>query len=104
LISALIVRELTSLPCRFIPGRGPRLGGTFLFSIMDKTKAKLRGLSPRANYTLPSDRRLSAKLVATFADRGRVFGAADPHGRILGFLDRPIMGNYIKMDVTIIAA
>jgi hypothetical protein len=37
----------------------------------------------------PSDRRLSAKLVPTFADRGcRLVSATDPHGRILGFLDR----------------
>jgi hypothetical protein len=37
----------------------------------------------------PSDRRLSAKLVATFADRGcRVVSATDHCGRILGFLDR----------------
>jgi hypothetical protein len=37
----------------------------------------------------PSDRRLSAKLVPTFADRGcRVVSATDPHGHILGFLDR----------------
>jgi hypothetical protein len=37
----------------------------------------------------PSDRRLSAKLVPTFADRDfRVVSAADPYGRILGFLDR----------------
>jgi hypothetical protein len=37
----------------------------------------------------PSDRRLWAKLVPTFADREcRVVSAADPHGRILGFLDR----------------
>jgi hypothetical protein len=36
-----------------------------------------------------SDRRLSAKLVPTFADRGcRVVSATDPHGRIIGFLDR----------------
>jgi hypothetical protein len=32
-----------------------------------KTKTKLCRLSPRANYT---DRRLLAKLVPTFADRG----------------------------------
>jgi hypothetical protein len=39
--------------------------------------------------TLPSHRRLSAKLVPTFANRGcRVVSATDPHGRILGFLDR----------------
>jgi hypothetical protein len=32
---------------------------------------------------------MSAKLVPTFADRGgRILSATDPHGRILGFLDR----------------
>jgi hypothetical protein len=32
---------------------------------------------------------MSAKLVPTFADRGyRVVSATDPHGRILGCLDR----------------
>jgi hypothetical protein len=36
-----------------------------------------------------SDRRLSAKLVPTFADRGcHVVSMTDPYGRILGFLDR----------------
>jgi hypothetical protein len=53
---------------------------------------KLRGLSPQANYTeryRPSDRRMSAKLVPTFAERGcRVVSATDPHGRILGSPDR----------------
>jgi hypothetical protein len=44
---------------------------------------KLRGLSPQANYI---DR---ANLVPTLADRGcRVVSATDPHGCILGFLDR----------------
>jgi hypothetical protein len=39
----------------------------------------------------PSDRRLSAKLVSTFADRGcRVVSAMDPYSRILGFLDRDV--------------
>jgi hypothetical protein len=37
-----------------------------------------------------SDRRLSAKLVATFADRGcHVVSVTDPYGRILGF-SRPV--------------
>jgi hypothetical protein len=37
----------------------------------------------------PSDRRLSAKLVPTFADRGcHVISVMDPHSRILWFLDR----------------
>jgi hypothetical protein len=38
----------------------------------------------------PSDRRLSAKLVPTFTDRGwHVVSVTDPCGRILGCLDRP---------------
>jgi hypothetical protein len=37
----------------------------------------------------PSDRRLSAKLVKTFADRRcHVVSVTDPYSRILGFLDR----------------
>jgi hypothetical protein len=37
----------------------------------------------------PSDRRLSAKLLPTFADRGcHVVSVTDPYGRILDFLDR----------------
>jgi hypothetical protein len=37
----------------------------------------------------PSDRRLSAKLVPTLADRGcDVVSMTDPYGHILGFLDR----------------
>jgi hypothetical protein len=49
-------------------------------------KTKLRGLRPRANCT---DRRLSAKLVTTFVNRGyRVVSATDSYGRILGFLVR----------------
>jgi hypothetical protein len=37
----------------------------------------------------PSDRRLSAKLVPTFAHKGcYVVSVADPYGHIFGFLDR----------------
>jgi hypothetical protein len=37
----------------------------------------------------PSDRRLSAKLVPNFADRGcHIVSVTDPYGRIFGFLDR----------------
>jgi hypothetical protein len=40
----------------------------------------------------PSDRRFSAKLVPTFADRGcHVVSVTDPYGRILEFLDRMII-------------
>jgi hypothetical protein len=37
----------------------------------------------------PSDRRLSAKWLPTFADKGcHVVSVTDPYGRILSFLDR----------------
>jgi CBS-domain-containing membrane protein len=37
----------------------------------------------------PSDRRLTAKLAPTFADRGcHVVSVTDPYGCILGFLDQ----------------
>jgi hypothetical protein len=37
--------------------------------------------SPQANYTDRGDRRMSAKLVPTFADRGcHVVSATDPYG------------------------
>jgi CBS-domain-containing membrane protein len=42
--------------------------------------------------TILNDRRLSAKLVPTFADRGcHVVSVTDPYGRILGFLDRDML-------------
>jgi hypothetical protein len=53
-------------------------------------KTKLHGLSPHANYTNRlSDRRLSAKLVPTLADRGcRVVSATiPPQSLIFAFLD-----------------
>jgi hypothetical protein len=51
-----------------------------------KTKTKLNSVS---ELYLPSDRRLSANLVRTFAVRGfHVVSVTDPYGRILGFLHR----------------
>jgi hypothetical protein len=52
---------------------------------------KLHGLSPHANYTdRLSDRRLSAKLVPTLADREcrLVSATIPPQSLIFGFLDR----------------
>jgi hypothetical protein len=50
---------------------------------------KLRGLSPRENYTDLATADCRTKLVPTFADREcRVVSSSDPYGRILGFLDR----------------
>jgi hypothetical protein len=43
---------------------------------------KLRGFSPQSDLYRLSDRRLSAKLVPTLADRGcRVVSEMNPHGR-----------------------
>jgi hypothetical protein len=44
------------------------------------------GLKSASELYRPSDRRLSAKLVSTLADRGRrVVSAANPHGRLFRF-------------------
>jgi hypothetical protein len=62
------------------------------------TKCKLRGMKPASELYQPSDRRLSANLVPTFADIGCcVISAMDPHGHILGFLDR---NHYYFFQVT----
>jgi hypothetical protein len=48
--------------------------------------------------TIPSDRRMSAKLVPTFVDKEcHVVSVTDPYGRILGFLDR---NRYFFFQVT----
>jgi hypothetical protein len=57
----------------------------------DTLKIKLTPPWPESATKLyqPSDCRLSAKLVPTFADRGcHMVSVTDPYGRILGFLDR----------------
>jgi hypothetical protein len=61
-------------------------------------------LTPRPEFAIelyrPSDRRLSAKLVPTFADRGcRMVSVTDPYGRILGFLDRGIVYIYVYISM-----
>jgi hypothetical protein len=44
---------------------------------------------PASELYRPSDRRLSAKLLPTFADRGcHVVSVTDPYCRILGFLEK----------------
>jgi hypothetical protein len=59
-------------------------------AVEDTAKTKLNSVASVRKQTIPTDdRRLSAKLVPTFADRGcRVVSAADPYGRNFGFLDR----------------
>jgi hypothetical protein len=74
---------------------GPQFGfePQIIFFVLqnDQYLKKLRGPSPRVNYTDRETAACRAKLVQTFADRGfRVASATDPHGRILGFLDRRI--------------
>jgi hypothetical protein len=57
----------------------------FILSILFyfcEIKTELRGFSSQGNYTDPSDRRLSAKLVLTFTDKGcRVVSVTDSHDR-----------------------
>jgi hypothetical protein len=54
-----------------------------------KTKTKLRGLSPRENYTDRATAACRRNLVPNFADKGcHVISVTDPYGRILCFLDR----------------
>jgi hypothetical protein len=61
-------------------GRGP-LGRPRRRSVDNRSWVRQR--------TIPSDRRLSAKLVPTFAyKRCHTVSVKDPYGRILGFLDR----------------
>jgi hypothetical protein len=70
----------------------PLRRGKIIYSsvqIKQTKQNKLCGLSPLAKLYRPSNRRLSAKLVLTFAHRKRfVVRTTDPCGRILGFLDR----------------
>jgi hypothetical protein len=56
-------------------------------NVLNNTK-KLNSLALVRELYGPRDRRLSAKLVPTFADRGcHVVSMTDPYDRILGFLD-----------------
>jgi hypothetical protein len=76
----------------------------FIFSHEPRIKkaTKLRGLSPRANYT----DRATAACRRILIDRGCcVVSATDPHGRILGFLDRheprmKLTNEYSGMELT----
>jgi hypothetical protein len=64
---------------------------TFLRNInyRGRKEKKTLWLESASKLYRPSDRRLSAKLVPTFVDRGcHVVSAADPYGRNLDFLDQ----------------
>jgi hypothetical protein len=51
-----------------------------------KTKTKLHGLSPRANYTDRATAACQRSDCQVFTDRGcHVVSVTDPYGRILGF-------------------
>jgi hypothetical protein len=62
---------------------------TWIKLFSSKTKTKLRGLSPQANYADRATAACRGSQCQLFADRGcRVVSATDPHSRILGFQDR----------------
>jgi hypothetical protein len=65
--------------------------GTYAVLLVDLKQKKEQTLWPQSASKLyrPSYRRLSAKLLPIFADRGcRVVSMTDPSGSILNFLDR----------------
>jgi hypothetical protein len=58
-------------------------------TLCTKTKLKLHGLSPRANYTNRATAACRRSDCQFFADTGcHVVSVTDPYGRILDFLDR----------------
>jgi hypothetical protein len=71
-----------------LPSNPPRLP---LWSSGQSSWLQIRrpGFESASELYRPSDRRLSAKWLPTFADRGcHVVRVTDPYGSILGFLDR----------------
>jgi hypothetical protein len=77
------------LPCSQEPSTGPypKANQSSLYcSILISIFKKLRGLSPRANYT---DRRLSVKLVETFSGQGVPCGQRDGTLRPCSRISRP---------------
>jgi hypothetical protein len=63
--------------------------GHIVHNMLVSPKAKLHGLSPRANYTDRATANCRRSDCQLFADRGcHVVSVTDPYGRILGFLDR----------------
>jgi hypothetical protein len=67
--------------------------GNHVYYIPYLIELKLNTPLPESDKELyrPSDHRLSAKLVPTFAYRGcHVVSVTDPYGRILSFLDRSL--------------
>jgi hypothetical protein len=73
------------------PCAGKGMDGCPIQRTQPNLRQKKKTQWPKSSSELyrPSDRRLSAQLVPTFADRGcHVVSVTDPYGRILGFLDR----------------
>jgi hypothetical protein len=65
-----------------LPIRGRYAQNSYPFPV----RTKLRGLSPQSELFPPSDRRLSVKLVSTFADRRcHVVSVTDPQAVFLVF-------------------
>jgi hypothetical protein len=64
------------------------LRNNLLKKIKKNEKKKTPWSESASELYRPSDRRLSAKSLPTFVDRGcHVVSVMDPYGRILGFLD-----------------
>jgi hypothetical protein len=65
-----------------MPGIEPQFSGRPFYNVATTKVTKLNSVVLVRKRTILSDRRMSAKLVPTFADRRcRVVSATDPHGR-----------------------
>jgi hypothetical protein len=87
----LWAKSLLVKPCKIAP-RKLRItelketNSAVLPNVWLKTKTKLRGLYSASELYRPRDRRMSANLVPTFANRGcHVVRATDPYGRSFRF-------------------
>jgi hypothetical protein len=66
-----------------------RISFTLTATLLKKQKQKNQWSESTSELYRPGDRRLSAKRLPNFSDRGcHVVSVTDPYGRILGFLDR----------------
>jgi hypothetical protein len=78
----------------------------YYIGILKQKKTKLRGLSPRANFTDRAAASCRPSWCQLFVDKGcHVVSVTDPYGRILGFLDRtPAFCNqkYTKFTVRLL--
>jgi hypothetical protein len=97
-----LVGEVSANFCGQWVSRGQRDGSLWLYSRFPRPEVHILKTPWRESSSeicRPSDRRLSEKLVPTFADRGcRVVSVTNSYGRILGFLGRKSIFSIIMIQ------